>query len=526
MSNTGKQSPLGANVLSSVLQNIGLTINAEVTSRAGVSYSVSNYTMGTVVKNTCLRLLTYAINDGYVRGIATSGSTVYSTLYNNLISIGLAYNNIGSTNITSTTTSFTVTHGTSVIAQFPADTYIMLGDFGPAPPTVNPYNGYNGFWLIESSTVGSFTVASTLNLGTPANLGLIYYGESIPALGNSKPPTFNWTGPANTSDSTDSAAQIKSWMPYDATNNITQWGYLRLPALQAWNEFNWNGDSATTTVIYKDFVASFQQASSFIDYSNVAINSMANSKTFLEGTFSNMDDLMTADVSGVSLATREFGQDLVATGKVIDLSKLSTFGLPSQLLLTLKKYNAITQSLSLALLSSGLAVSDIDKITSNTIVPTVLQEQQIYGAFLILVGVDLADILIPVNCKTEGLNSLADLLNPMKLFPNSYQSLTVPIYNASPSPTNSKTYYPIYIESGINPALISPAVVEQLGGPQIPPGAPPIIETQVPIQSLLSNNPGNKQPQLELLNDSTNQGSSSNNGILGQVLRKFITLER
>jgi hypothetical protein len=510
MSNSGKQSPLGINALSSLLQSTGLTINPEVTRRAGTSYSVSNYTMGTVVNNTCLRLLTYAINDGYIRGIASSGATVYHTLYNNLISIGLAYENISATGITSTATSFTVTHGTSVVAQFPADTYIMLGDFGPAPPTANPYNGYNGFWLIESSTVGSFTIASTLNLGTASPLGKIYYAESIPALGNSKPPTFNWTGPANTSDSTDLAAQTKSWMPYDATNNITQWGYIRLPALQAWNEFNWNGDSATTTVVYKDFIASFQQASSFIDYSNVAINAMAYSRNFLEGTFSNMNDLISADVSGVTLATREFGQDLIATGKVIDLTKLNTFGLPSQLLLTLKKYNAITQSLSLALLSSGLEVSAIDNITANVIVPTVLQEQQIYSAFLIIVGVDLVDILIPLNCKTQGLESLADLLNPMKLFPNSYKSLTVPIYNASPSPTNSKTYYPIYNDASTNPALSSPAIVGQLGGPQIPPGAPSIAETPVPITSSLSNMPAQQAKQ----------------GNLGKFIEKFIKLER
>lgn len=495
MSDTGKQSPLGVNVLSSVLQNTGLTINPEVTTRAGTSYNVSNYTMGTVVNGTCLRLLTYAINDGYTRGIAGGGATVYSTLYNNLISIGLAYESISATNITSNSTSFTVTHGTSVIAQFPADTYIMLGGFGTG--VGSPYNGYNGFWLIQSSTVGSFTVASTLNLGTASPLGLIYYAESIPALGNSKPPTFNWTGPVNTGDSTDVPAQTKSWMPYDATNNVTQWGYVRLPALQAWNEFNWNGDSSTVSVVYKDFTTSFQQASSFIDYSNVAINAMANSRNFLDGTFSNMNDLISADVAGVSLATREFGQDLIATGKVIDLSKLSTFGLPSQLLLTLKKYSAITQSLSLALLSAGLESSTIDKITSNTIVPTVLQEQQIYSAFLIIVGVDLSDILIPLNCKTPDLNSLADLLNPMMLFPNSYQSLTVPIYNESPGPTNSKTYYPIYTDAGTNTALSSPIVVQQLGGPQIPPGTPPIAETPVPIESSLSRTNNQQQIQLD-----------------------------
>ena len=130
MSDTGKQSPLGINVLSSLLQDTGLTINPEVTNRAGTSHSTASYTMGTAVSNTCLRLLTYAINDGYIRGIASGGSTVYSTLYNNLISIGLAYKNISATGITSTTTTFTVTHGTSVISQFPENTYIMLGGFG------------------------------------------------------------------------------------------------------------------------------------------------------------------------------------------------------------------------------------------------------------------------------------------------------------------------------------------------------------------------------------------------------------
>jgi hypothetical protein len=175
-----------------------------------------------------------------------------------------------------------------------------------------------------------------------------------------------------------------------------------------------------------------------------------------------MDDLITADVSGVTLATREFGQDLIASGKVIDLSKLAAFGLPSVLLKTIKKYNAITQSLSLALLASELTVSSLDKIFAGSI-PTKHQEQQIYSAFLLIVGSDLNDVLVPLNCKTRGLTSLADLLNPMKLFPNSYMSLTVPVYNTTSGPTNSKTYYPIYSDSGINASIESPAIADAVG---------------------------------------------------------------
>lgn len=371
MSDTGKQSPLGVNALSSLLQNTGLTINPIVPNRVGVSHNVSSYTFGSIVDNSCLRLLTYAINDGYNRG------QLNSTTYNNLISIG-------------------------------------------------------------SST--------------------------IPALGNSKAPTFTYTGAANTGDATSTGAQTASWLPYDSTNDASQWGYLRLIALQAWNEFNWNGTSATVTPEYKDFMQSFITGYSFIDYTNATISAMSNSPTFLQGTYSNMNDLITADIAGVNLAFRDFGQDLIALGKVIDTTTLSSFGLPSNLLQTLRKYNAITQSLSLALIASDISVSDLENILSGATIPTVQQEQQMYGAFLIVVGVDLADILIPVNCKTKGLESLADLLNPKKLFPNSYQALTVPVYNASSGPTNSKTYYPIYGQGGTNQALTSPAVSRALSG--------------------------------------------------------------
>ncbi len=380
MSDTGKQSPLGVNSLSSILQNVGLTINPEVTNRAGSSRNYTNYTYGSIVQGSCLRLLTWAINDAYLRGVMSSST------YDNLISIG---------------------------------------------------------------------------------------EDTIPALGNSKAPTYTWTGPANTGTSESEAAQTYSWLPYDHTNDITQWGYIRLPCLQAWNDFNYNGDGSETVPIYKDFTQSWMMGYAFVDYSNVAITAMATSPTFLEGTYSNMDDLISADITGVNLATRAFGDDLIKTGKVIDLANIDSFGLPSVLLRTIRKYNAMTQSLSLALIASGIETAETEKIVNGIIQPTELQESQMYGAFSIIVGVDLQDILIPLNCTTTNLESLADLLNPMKLLPNSYMSLTVPVYNANPGPTNSKTYYPVFGTGSVNPALSSPAIVKQVGA-QIPSGRPSV----------------------------------------------------
>ena len=362
MADTGKQSPLGVNVLGSLLQNTGLWLNPVMAAHVGACTSEVDYVLGTMCNNTCLRLLTYAIHDAYVRGQVdqTPGST-----YDNLISIGAGV---------------------------------------------------------------------------------------IPALGNSKPTTFTWTGPANTGDPTGLPEQSFSWNPY--TGEITSWGYIRLLALQARHEANYN-DTFRSTGEYRDFLGSWMTSYSFVEYSNAAILASDNSKTFLEGTYSNMNDLMSADVAGVNLALPAFGQDFIALGKAIDLASIATFGLPSNLLMTLQRYNALTNSVSLALLATGMSTTEINEILGKVNPVTDAQERYIYSAFSIIVGQDLADVCIPLNCKTVGLDSLADLLNPMKLFPNSYISLTVPVYNAVPTDTNSKTYYPIYEGNGVSSILTS-----------------------------------------------------------------------
>ena len=351
MSDTAKQSPLGVNTLSSLLQNIGFNINPIMIDYVGSSNSDSNYSPGSIITITSLLPLTYAIKDAYTRG------QVNSTTYNNLIAIG---------------------------------------------------------------------------------------STTIPGMGNSPPTTFNWTG-------------APGWASnYTYTNAVTQWGYTRLFALQAYNEFNYNSGLSADSGAYKDFLSGFMTAYSFIEYSNSAILAVNNSQTFLDGTYSNMDDLITGDITGVSVATSLFGQDLITSGKAINLTSIATFGLPSNLLYTLQQNNALTKSVSLALIASGITVSELSDILTLAEPITREQEQKIYGAFGIIVGQDLKDILVSLNCKTTGLESLCDLLNPQKLFPNSYQTLTVPVYNTVGGPANSKIYYPIYDNGGLNSNLRTP----------------------------------------------------------------------
>ena len=441
MSDTGKQSPLGVNTLSSLLQNIGFNINPIMVDFTGVSISESSATnLGKIVNDTCLRLLTYAINDAYGRGLVTAVITAGSFV------VGKTYiiNSIGNTNFT------------------------LIG--------------------AASNTVGITFTATGIGSGTGTAVqdtynNLISIGSTtIPALGNTPPPTYNWTGYPNW-------VYDGSTYTYDYDNAVTQWGYVRLFALQGYNEFNYNNGLPA----YKDYLSAIMSADAFITYTNQAIMSVYNSQDFLDGVYSNMNDLLTADITGVSLSTQVFGQDLMATGKAIDLSQLDTFGLPSNLLKTLVKNNALTKNLNLAILSSGIVANELDDMLNNVSQANIEQERNLYACFYLTVGDALTEVLTPLNCKTRGLESLADLLNPQKLFPNSYQTLTVPIYNTQTDlPTNSKTYYPIYGSSqSINPSLSSTQIVNQIGT-QIPVGTPAVAEKQITVyQYTMTDEQGN-----------------------------------
>jgi len=250
--------------------------------------------------------------------------------------------------------------------------------------------------------------------------------QSIPALGDSKPPQYLRS---------TTLAPYPSAVPY--TGEYTSYGWLRTIPLQAHYEFYINNGS------YSDFLHTFNMAHGFIGQSNKAIDAMNAADTYLDGTYSNMNDLITADLAGVSLALFFWGQDLIALGRALDLGTIDTYGRPSNLLKTLYKNKALTKAVNLALLAAGFSSDDMDYIIGGE-EATVEQQKKLYGAFSIVMGVDLVDALIPMNCQTKGLGTLADLLNPKMLFPTSYTTLTVPEYNATAGPTNSKTYYLLY----------------------------------------------------------------------------------
>ena len=64
-------------------------------------------------------------------------------------------------------------------------------------------------------------------------------------------------------------------------------------------------------------------------------------------------------------------------------------------------------------------------LTSPTLSVADSVQRLMYLAMTKVTGTDLAQILKVIGVTTAGINTMADLLNPVKLFPNSYLSLTV-----------------------------------------------------------------------------------------------------
>jgi hypothetical protein len=68
-------------------------------------------------------------------------------------------------------------------------------------------------------------------------------------------------------------------------------------------------------------------------------------------------------------------------------------------------------------------------LTNLTLSVTDAVQKAMYTAMTKVTGDALTQILSVLNITTPNITTMADLLNPYKLFPNSFQTLTVPTMN-------------------------------------------------------------------------------------------------
>lgn len=174
------------------------------------------------------------------------------------------------------------------------------------------------------------------------------------------------------------------------------------------------------------FSSVFTTSESYVLQQNQYINSVSALRN-VENTFVNMDNWITSGITGVTTDTNAFGQDLEKTGRLLNLGELTQIGNPGQLINRLSQTNALG-IIADKLEEKNIGVSEILASQGPTS-PVLLKE--LYNALTELDGRELESIKKVLQIKTKGLETVADLLDPKKIFPNSYLTLTSPIFGST-----------------------------------------------------------------------------------------------
>jgi hypothetical protein len=224
------------------------------------------------------------------------------------------------------------------------------------------------------------------------------------------------------------------------------------------------------------FAQAFGAAQGYISLTNAVINSAvnANSTDFLGPTFSNMNNLISGDIAKINLAFPAFGADLAQAGELFALDNLDYFGTPAGLLnqVSLKGniVNSSTPCVVTALKAQGLTdknIADLVNINVQSLFnPDGLSENQFntlqkraYPGLVNVAGTCVQEVLDILDCTLPNIGNVADLLDPVMIFPTSYPSLTLPTANGPVliyQPTATATGVPTGVTAGTVNSAIAP----------------------------------------------------------------------
>jgi hypothetical protein len=176
-------------------------------------------------------------------------------------------------------------------------------------------------------------------------------------------------------------------------------------------------------------VQAVNQADGYATQSTTFINSAVNSQTYLADTFTTMNSMITGGITNVNLSTPAFGTDLANLGVLINLKDLDNFGSPLALVQQLYAVSGTNATLSVAFVAAGISQDIVINLTNPTVSVVDSAQRLMYQVMTTITGSTLTQILSTLKVTTVGIETMADLLNPLKLFPNSFQSLTAPTAN-------------------------------------------------------------------------------------------------
>jgi hypothetical protein len=174
----------------------------------------------------------------------------------------------------------------------------------------------------------------------------------------------------------------------------------------------------------------FNAAQGFASQANQLVNSSLNIGS-LANTFGpitgGMDNLVTGGFSQVTEAFGALGSDMSKLGSLIDMNNLPNLGDPSALVKQLSNVGGIVPGVESALRSAGLDSSLLNNLASGGLTNiSDSANKLLYEGMTKVTGSDLDQVKSILGVTTPNIGSMADLLNPAKILPTSFPTLTMP----------------------------------------------------------------------------------------------------
>ena len=184
------------------------------------------------------------------------------------------------------------------------------------------------------------------------------------------------------------------------------------------NTYMGNGDLSK-------FAQAMATAVGYTGSTNQFVNSAVNSQNYLGNTFTSMNNTISGGITSVNKCTTPWSQDLAKLGSLMNLATLSDLGAPLTLVKQLNSLGGISSDITLAFANAGVSIDTIVSLNRTDATASVTDQKAMYNAMTKITGTALTQALQVLGVTTPNINTMADLLNPYKLFPNSFQTLTV-----------------------------------------------------------------------------------------------------
>ena len=269
----------------------------------------------------------------------------------------------------------------------------VLGSFTSLPIT----SQFSSIVSSAAGTLGSSTLSSLRTLAS----------STFPALTNAIPSSF-----------TSALSAI-------APGGVANGGLTGLISSTAQGIMG-GGDLSKFTQVFSSAQGFLGQANQFIS-SNLNLGGLTDTFNTVTG---GMNSIITGNFSQISTALGPLGQDLQKLGGLIDMKNLPSLGEPSTLLSRISSLSGgsipgVSQILSQAGVSNS-TLSAIERGLGGSIDATA--QKLLYNAMDQVVGPELAQVkqILGVASSLTDINKMTDLLDPKKILPNSFDTLTMP----------------------------------------------------------------------------------------------------